>query len=67
MAVLVEDLCLIIRLPTLLEKYPGGLAGFVRDSYEEGFCCDGLLARVSSPAREDVEYYIRHCRRTVSC
>jgi hypothetical protein len=59
MAVLVEDLCLIVRVSTLMEKYPGGLAGFLQDSYEEGFCSDGLLARVGSPAREDVEHYIR--------
>jgi hypothetical protein len=59
MAVLVEDLCLIVRVSTLTEKCPRGLAGFLEDAYEEGFCCDGLLARVGSPSREDVEHYIQ--------
>lgn len=55
MAVLVQDLNLIVRVSALVRKYPGGVLQFQRDSLDDSFCCDGLLARVGSPARLDVE------------
>ena len=55
MAVLIEDLNLIVRVETLEQKYPGGIEQYRRDLANDGFCCDGLITRVGSPARSDID------------
>ena len=41
MAVIIEDLNLIVRVSTLEEKDPGGLEQYCRDCPNDSFCCDG--------------------------
>ncbi|MEX2535052.1 MAG: hypothetical protein WD273_05570 [Trueperaceae bacterium] len=55
MAVLIEQLNLIVRVRTLLRKYPGGLIQYRLDTLKFGFCSDGLIARVGSGSRSQVE------------
>ncbi|MEX2540598.1 MAG: hypothetical protein WD314_02285 [Trueperaceae bacterium] len=62
MAVLIQDLNLIVRVSTLARKYRGGVMQFQRDWLDDGFCCDGLLARVGSPARSDIDVLIDRLR-----
>lgn len=54
-AVLLEDLNVIVRVSTLESKYPGGVLQYQRDFLSGSFCCDGLLTRVGSGARSDIE------------
>ena len=55
MAVLIEQLNLIVRVRTLERKYPGGLVRYRRDTLRFGFCSDGLITRVGSGFRSEVE------------
>ena len=55
MAVLIEQLNLIVRVRTLLRKYPGGLTKYRRDTLKLGFCSDGLIARVGSGSRSELD------------
>ncbi|MEX2535041.1 MAG: hypothetical protein WD273_05515 [Trueperaceae bacterium] len=58
MAVIIEDLNLIVRVSTLEQNYAGGLEQYRRDYSHESFCCDGLITRVGSPSRSDIDLFL---------
>ena len=62
MAVLIEDLNLVVRVSTLQEKYPGGLPQYRLDCPNDSFCCDGLITRIGSPARSDIDLFLARLR-----
>ena len=58
MSVLVEAISVVIRIATLEEKYPGGLAGYRSDCPNRTFCADDHLCRVGFMVPTDVGYFV---------
>lgn len=54
-AVLIEELNVIVRVSTLARKYRGGLRQYRRDFLGFGFCCDGLITRVGAGSGSDLD------------
>jgi hypothetical protein len=62
MAVLIEDMNVIVRVSTLTRRYPGGLVQYRRETLGDGFCCDGLLTRVGFRVRSDADVHLERLR-----
>lgn len=47
MAILLEAATIVVENDTLVDKYAGGIYGFVQDWRNGSFCTDGILSRIS--------------------
>jgi hypothetical protein len=59
MGVLVEAISVIIRVETLLDKYPGGWEAFEQIAPNKTFCADSEIIRVGFMTPQDVESFIK--------
>lgn len=60
MAVLIEGLSVVIRIPTILKAYPGGKAEFEAHVPNRSWCADGELIRVGFMHPMDIKAYVAH-------
>ncbi|MFN0098939.1 MAG: hypothetical protein ACKVS7_09720 [Gemmatimonadaceae bacterium] len=63
MTVLVEAISVIIRIPTLEKKYPGGLFAYERDCPNGSFCIDRHLTRVGFMAPDDTRRFVERLQK----
>lgn len=60
MAVLIEGISIIIKLPVIEDKYPGGVEGFKREVPNYTYCADDHLVRIGFMTPVDVEDFCKH-------
>jgi serine/threonine protein kinase len=58
MAVLVEAFSVIVRVSTISDRYPGGMAAYRGNCPNRSFCMDGHLTRVGFMSPADVQTYV---------
>ena len=58
MSVLVQAISVIVRSSSIVQKYPGGMAGYARDCPNRTFCADKHLTRVGFMDQSDVRAYV---------
>jgi hypothetical protein len=59
MAVLIEAISVIVRMPAIIEIYPGGWEAFRDAAPNETLCADAKLARVGFMTPVDVEAFVK--------
>jgi hypothetical protein len=59
MAVLVEAISVVVRIPAIQEKYPGGWGAFKKHSPNNTLCADPHLARLGFMIPTDVESFVK--------
>lgn len=63
MAVIVEGISVIIKISSILNKYPGGWLNFKEQVPNYTLCADGELVRVGFMSSEDVKAFVDCLRR----
>ena len=63
MAVIVEGISVVIRLSSILDKYPGGWLSFKDHVPNYTLCADGELVRIGFMSPERVKAFINALRR----
>ncbi|MBU2578290.1 hypothetical protein KKA69_05710 [Patescibacteria group bacterium] len=63
MAVLIEAISVVIRLETIVEKYPGGLDQYVNDCPNRTLCMDEEIVRVGFMAPADMNAFTGNLER----
>jgi tetratricopeptide (TPR) repeat protein len=58
MAILIEGCCVVVRVSTIAEKYPGGLDAYRRDCPNATCLSDDNLCRVGFMATEDADTFV---------
>ena len=59
MAVLIEAISVIVRIPAIQEKYIGGWESFKNNSPNNTLCADSYLARLGFMIQTDVESFVK--------
>ena len=62
MAVLTEMYSVVIRVPTLVTRYPGGVESYATDCPNATFCSDGEVCRVGFMSWADTDAFMRSLR-----
>jgi hypothetical protein len=63
LAVIVEGISVIIKLSSILNKYPGGWLSFQEHVPNYTLCADGELVRIGFLSPDDVKGFIHSLRR----
>lgn len=59
MAVLIEAISVIVRIPAIQDKYPGGWESFRDAAPNQTLCADSQLARIGFMSPVDVESFVK--------
>ena len=59
MAVLIEGISVVVRVPAIEARFPGGLDGFARIVRNATYCADGELARAGFMTPDDTRAFVR--------
>ena len=64
MSVLIEAISVVVPVPVLKQKIPGGFPGYIRGCPNQTFCHDGNLTRVGFMHSDDVERFVARLERS---
>ena len=64
MSVLIEAISVVVPVPVLKQKMPGGFPGYIRGCPNQTFCHDGKLTRVGFMHSDDVERFVARLERS---
>lgn len=63
MAVLIEGLCVVVKVNAIATKHAGGTKAFTAEVPNALLCADGELARVGFMTPDDARKYVEHLER----
>lgn len=63
MAVLIEAISVVVRLPAIQDRYPGGWESFRDKAPNQTLCADSQLARVGFMTPVDVESFVKELEK----
>jgi len=64
MALLIEAICVVVRVDAIKRKFVGGVDGFMRTLPNGALCVDNWLARLAFMAPREAVEYIAHLERS---